>query len=130
MILDTSALLALLLREPESDEFARLIEEAPVTRLSAATYLEAAMFVESRGDPVCRAMLDSFLVEFDVRVEPVTFEQARQAREAFRMFGKGMHPARLNFGDCFSYALAKAFREDLLFKGSDFSQTDLRPATA
>jgi ribonuclease VapC len=128
MILDTSALLAILLREPEAESFARAIEASDVVRLSVAGYLEAAIFVDRHGDEVRRAMLDTFLEEFSIRLEPVTVEQARTARQAFRSFGKGQHPAGLNFGDCFTYALAKAVREPVLYKGNDFSQTDLSSA--
>lgn len=128
MIVDTSALLAILLREPEAEEFARAIERADVVRLSVAGYLEAALFVDRHGDEVRRAQFDTFLAEFSIRLEPVTAEQGRMAREAFRAFGKGRHPAGLNYGDCFAYALAKALREPLLFKGNDFSQTDVEAA--
>ena len=127
MILDTSALLAILLREAEAETFAKAIENAGTVRLSVVSYLEAAIFVDRHGDEVRRAMLDTFLGEFSIHLEPVTVEQARLAREAFRLFGKGRHPAGLNFGDCFTYALAKELREPLLFKGDDFSQTDLVP---
>jgi ribonuclease VapC len=125
MIVDTSALLAILLREQEAASFAAAIESANTSRLSVASYLEAAIFVDRHGDEVRRAMLDTFLEEFAIRLEPITVEQARIARQAFQWFGKGLHPAALNFGDCFTYALAKATREPVLFKGQDFSQTDL-----
>jgi ribonuclease VapC len=128
VILDTSALLAVLLREPEAPAFAHAIETAEVVRMSVAGYLEAAIFVDRRGDEVRRALLDTFIEEFGIVLEPVTIEQIRVARQAFRSFGKGMHPAGLNYGDCFTYALARAVREPVLFKGSDFSQTDLTPA--
>jgi ribonuclease VapC len=116
LILDTSALLAVLMDEPE------------VYRFSAAGYVEAAIFVERRGDPLRRAMLDRFVAEYEIRIEPVTVEQAMFARQAFVLFGKGRHKAGLNFGDCFTYALAKAYREPLLFKGGDFGLTDLDAA--
>ncbi len=128
MILDTSALLAILLREPEAATFAKAIENADTVCISVAGYLEAAIFVDRHGDEVRRAMLDTFLEEFSIRLEPVTVQQIRLARQAFRAFGKGVHPAGLNFGDCFTYALAKALREPVLFKGTDFSRTDLLPA--
>jgi ribonuclease VapC len=128
MILDTSALMAVLLQEPEAPRFAKAIAEADPVRLSVASYLEASIVIDRYGDAVRRAMLDRFLVEFSVQLEPVTVEQARLARLAFRAFGKGVHPAGLNFGDCFTYALATAFNEPLLFKGDDFSKTDLVPA--
>lgn len=125
MIVDTSALLAILLREPEAASFAAAMESASTLRLSVASYLEAAIFVDRNGDQVRRAMLDTFLEEFSIRLEPITVEQARVARQAFQWFGKGLHPAALNFGDCFTYALAKVTREPVLFKGRDFSRTDL-----
>ena len=125
MILDTSALLAILLREQEAAAFAKVIEDADSVCMSVAGYLEAAIFVDRHGDEVRRAMLDTFLEEFSIRLEPVTVQQIRLARQAFRSFGKGLHPAGLNFGDCFTYALAKALREPVLFKGTDFNQTDL-----
>jgi ribonuclease VapC len=128
VILDTSALLAVLLREPEAERFAGAMEGAGVVRLSAASYVEAAIYVDRNGDEVRRAMLDTFLQEFSVRIEAVTAEQAVLARQAFVLFGKGRHKAGLNFGDCFSYALARAYREPLLFKGGDFGYTDLEAA--
>jgi ribonuclease VapC len=129
MILDTSAVLAILLNEPEAGLFAAAIETAGAVRLSAASYIEAAIYVDRNGDEVRRAMLDTFLREFSIRIEPVTAEQALLARQAFVLFGKGRHKAGLNFGDCFSYALARAYREPLLFKGGDFGYTDLESAT-
>jgi len=108
MIIDTSALLAVLLLEPEAERFAAAIESAGVVRISAASYVEAAIYVDRNGDPVRRAMLDTFLGEFSIRTEPVTVEQALLARQAFVLFGKGRHKAGLNFGDCFSYALARS----------------------
>lgn len=125
MILDTSALLSILFLEPEAGPFARAIEEASVVRLSVASYLEASITIDRRTDAVRRAMLDSFLDDFSIQLEPVTVQQALLARQAFQLFGKTRHPAGLNFGDCFTYALAKAMREPLLFKGNDFSLTDL-----
>jgi ribonuclease VapC len=125
VILDTSALLAVLLNEPEARGFAASMETAPVLRLSAASYVEAAIYVDRNGDEVRRAMLDTFLAEFAILIEPVTAEQALLARQAFVLFGKGRHKAALNFGDCFSYALARAYREPLLFKGGDFGHTDI-----
>ncbi len=125
MILDTSALLAIFLREPEAEQFAHSIEQAQVVRMSVASYLEAAMFVDRRGDEIRRAMLDIFLEEFAIQLEPITLKQAGFARQAYFSFGKGRHLASLNFGDCFTYALAKEWREPILFKGDDFSHTDI-----
>lgn len=129
MILDTSALLAILLKEPEAAQFAASIEHsADEVRMSAASYFEASIIIDRYGDAVRRAMLDTFLEQFEIKIEPVTVEQAKVARQAFREFGKGNHPAGLNFGDCFTYALARTRRERLLFKGNDFLRTDLIPA--
>jgi ribonuclease VapC len=96
--------------------------------MSAASYLEASIIIYRSADAVRRAMLDQFLEEFGIEIEPVTVEQVRMARHAFREFGQGNHPASLNFGDCLTYALTRAKREPLLFKGKGFSQTDLTPA--
>lgn len=126
MILDTSALLAILLREPDAERFAVALESADTVRMSVASYVEAAIYVDRNEDRVRRAMLDTFVKDFAIQLEPVTVEQAFLARQAFVLFGKGRHKAGLNFGDCFSYALAKAFSEPLLFKGGDFGHTDLR----
>jgi ribonuclease VapC len=128
MIVDTSALLAILLNEPDAAKIAEAMESADTLRISVASYLEAAIFVDRNGDEVRRALLDTFLEEFSIQLEPVTVEQARVARQAFLWFGKGRHPAGLNFGDCFTYALAKVTREPLLFKGQDFARTDLTSA--
>lgn len=128
MILDTSALLAILFHEAEASSFTYLVERADVVRMSAASYLEAAMVIDHRLDAKRRAMLDSFLEQCEVIIEPVTERQARLARQAFNLFGKGRHMAALNYGDCFSYALAKDLREPLLYKGRDFSSTDIEEA--
>jgi len=125
MILDTSALLAILLRELEAADFARAMEGAKVVRMSVASYLEAAIYVDRNGDEVRRAILDTLLEEFAIQLEPVSVEHARAARQAFQLFGRGRHAAGLNYGDCFTYALAKTVREPLLFKGEDFSKTDI-----
>ena len=98
-------------------------------RLSAANFVKAAIVIDGSRDPIASRRFDELLKEAAIVVEPVTEAQARIAREAFRDFGKGSgHPAELNFGDCFAYALAKASGEPLLFKGDDFSHTDLVPA--
>ena len=125
MIVDTSALLAVLLVEPEAERFAAAIEQAETVRISAASYLETAIYVDRHGDEVRRAMLDTFLEQFHIQIEAVTPVQAKLARQAFVLFGKGRHKAGLNFGDCFSYALAKFHREPLLYKGEDFGHTDI-----
>lgn len=128
MILDTSALLAILLEEAEAEVFVTIVQAAETVRFSAAGYLEAAITIERRADEIRKAMFDDALHLLNIQIEPVTFDQALLARQAFRMFGKGRHPASLNFGDCFTYALAKTMREPVLFKGGNFSQTDLIPA--
>ena len=128
MIVDTSAVLAVLFREPDAARFARAITSAPIRRMSAATLLETTIVLESRSGPAAGYELDAFLQEAEIELEPVTPEQAQAARRAWRRFGKGNHPAGLNFGDCFAYALAEATREPLLFKGGDFELTDVEVA--
>jgi ribonuclease VapC len=131
VIIDSSGLIAILRDEPEAATFAALIEAAENRRLSAASYVETAAVIDRANDPVASRHVDELLDVADIAIEAVTEHQARIARQAFRDFGKGSgHPAQLNFGDCFSYALAKSTGEQLLFKGSDFSHTDLEPAAA
>lgn len=129
MIVDTSALLAILFGEPEADTFTVLISAAPAPRMSAASYIEAALQMDGLGVPALANQLDALIDRLGLVLAPVTLDQARSAREAGRRFGKGRHPAALNFGDCFSYALAKSAGEPLLFKGDDFSRTDIVAAT-
>ncbi len=125
MVLDTSALIAVLLDEPEADPLLTAIDGALFRRLSAASLVEAALVVQTRfGDPGERE-LDLLVDRLGVEIAPVTAEHAALARSAFRRFGKGRHPAGLNYGDCFAYALSMALQEPLLFKGDDFSQTDV-----
>jgi ribonuclease VapC len=129
MIIDTSALLAILRGESPAPAYAEAIERAPTRRISAGSFLETAIVIDASGDPVASRRLDEFLQVAQILIEPVTVEQARIGRDAYRDFGKGSgHPAQLNFGDCFAYALAKVSREPLLFKGLDFSRTDIRAA--
>lgn len=129
MIVDTSALIAISLGEDEAEAFTRAIAYSPARAVSAATYLETGIVIDSRHDPVLSREFDELLAQLDITIEPVTAQQARIAREAYRDFGRGSgHPARLNFGDCFAYALAKETRDVLLFKGQDFSHTDVTPA--
>lgn len=125
MVIDTSALIALLGMEPQAARIAAAIEADATRLISAASVLEAAMVIESRYGPDGGRELDLLVARAGLSVEPVTAEQAEIAREAWRRFGKGRHPANLNFGDCFSYALARATGELLLFKGADFLQTDV-----
>jgi ribonuclease VapC len=131
VIIDTSALLAILFAEPEAEACAKAIEGAVDRRLSAANFLETANVLESRRDPVASRRLDDLLREAAIAIEPVDETQAMIAREAYRDFGKRSgHPARLNFGDCFAYALARRRGEPLLFKGDDFVHTDITSALA
>lgn len=128
MVLDTSALLAILQDEPERRMFGETIERADQRSISAATFVEASMIVESRFGPDGIRALDLLLSKAQIAMMSVDSDQAHLARRAFREFGKGRHPAGLNFGDCFSFALAKASGDTLLFKGEDFQMTDIRRA--
>lgn len=130
MVLDASAIVAVLTTEPGSERLLGRMSEADTLSVSAATVVDAGIVMQARyGDPGA-VELDVFLHRAKVTVCPVTAGQAEIAREGFRRFGKGRHPAALNFGDCFSYALAVELGEPLLFVGSDFSRTDLPdPAT-
>ncbi len=128
MVIDTSAIVAIALDEPEAPEFERRIADASVRLISAATLLEAAMVIETRLGEAGGGELDLWLHKAGVEIVAVDAELADQARRAWRRFGKGRHPAGLNFGDCFSYALAALTQEPLLFKGRDFSKTDVRAA--
>ena len=127
MIVDTSALVAILRDERDADSFKRALLVADVALLSAATFLEVAMVVDGRHDPVASHQLDNLLTHARIGIEPVDEAQARVARQAFRDYGKGSgHPAKLNFGDCFTYALASVTGQPLLYKGDDFGHTDVR----
>ncbi|MCK0208796.1 type II toxin-antitoxin system VapC family toxin [Starkeya koreensis] len=129
MIVDTSALVAILRGEPEAVRFLEAIENEPTGRMSAASFFETAIVVDGSRDPVLSRRLDEFIEAAGFVIEPVTARQAQIARAAYRDFGKGGgHPAGLNFGDCFAYALAKEKSEALLFKGDDFTHTDVEPA--
>lgn len=125
VIVDSSALLAILNREPDADRFERAILEATPCRMSVANVLETSIVVESRGGAEAGHELDAFLEYAQVELSPVTVEHLESARQAWRRFGKGRHPAALNFGDCFAYALAQRSGEPLLFKGNDFARTDV-----
>jgi ribonuclease VapC len=131
LILDTSALIAILRAEPEAAMCAEAIESAGSCRLSAVSYVEVGAVIDSAKDAIASRRVDELLALTGIRIEAVTASQAQIAREAYRDFGKGSgHPARLNFGDCFSYALAKATGEPLLFKGEDFQHADITSALA
>ena len=128
MIVDSSALLAVLMREPDSERYETAIATAAYCRMSAVNVLEASIVVEGRGGAAAGHELDTFLERAEIGLAPVTAEQVHAARIAWRRFGKGNHSARLNLGDCFAYALAKTAEEPLLFKGDDFSRTDVEAA--
>jgi ribonuclease VapC len=129
VIIDTSALIAILRAEDDASEMALAIERAQARRISAASYLETAVVIDASRDPIASRRFDELVDTAELRVEPVTHDQARIARDAYRDFGKGSgHKAGLNFGDCFAYALSKSTGEALLFKGNDFSHTDITPA--
>lgn len=125
MIIDTSAIIAVLFNEDDAHDYAEAISRADSCRISAATLVETAIVVEAQTRNNGGRQLDAFIRRASITIESVTEEQAYMARQAFIDFGKGRHRAGLNYGDCFSYALAKATREPLLFKGKDFAHTDL-----
>ncbi len=127
MIVDTSAVIAVLGEESDAPRFLRVLTMSPEPkRMSAANYLEASIAVDANRNPLLSRRLDELIVQTEIVAQPVTLEQAEIARAAYRDFGRGSgHPARLNFDDCFAYALAKSMREPLLFKGDDFAHTDV-----
>jgi ribonuclease VapC len=130
MIIDTSALIAILRAEPEALTYARAIADAADRRVSAVNFVESAVVIDAGRNPIATRRFDDFIKEANISIEPVTARQAEVAREAYRDFGKGSrHPARLNFGDCFAYALAKVTGEPLLYKGRDFAHTDVASST-
>ncbi len=128
MILDSSALLAILQNEPERRIFNEAIEAAETCVLSVASWIEVSIIVETRFGAEGLQTFDRFIDRAGIELAAVDFEQAKVAREAYHRFGKGRHPAALNFGDCFSYALARVRGAPLLFKGRDFAQTDIASA--
>ena len=126
MIIDSSAVLAILFGEDDAPDYAREIDAAEAPRMSAASWLETAIRVDRSGNPIASNAFDDFVREAELIIEPVTETQVQIARRAWRAYGKGTgHPAKLNFGDCFAYALARGTGEQLLFKGDDFSKTDV-----
>lgn len=130
MIVDSSAVIAILRREPQHEQLAEALAIAEDRTMSAATYVEAGIVADTRG-PIAGRGFDEVLADFAIEVVPLTPEQARIARQAYRDYGRGSgHPANLNFGDCFSYALAAERREPLLYVGDDFGLTDIRSALA
>ncbi len=125
MVIDTSALAAIFFHEPERDAFRNAIVAASSRLISAATVLEAGMVIEGRRGGGAGREFDLFIVRAQIKIVPIDAELADLARSAWRKYGKARHPAGLNFGDCFSYALAKATGEPLLAKGTDFAKTDV-----
>jgi ribonuclease VapC len=128
MVIDTSAILAALFAEPDGDAFLVKIVEAPTRLMSAVSAVEAGIVADRHPNPKKAEALANLIAELGIEIEPVTAEQARLARLAYRRYGNGRHPANLNFGDCFAYALAKVTDLPLLFKGGDFARTDVRQA--
>ena len=128
MIVDTSALLSILLEDPQAARLLEALVDAPAPRMSAANWLELSMVVEEHGGRLASLRLDEFIRTAGIEITPVTVEQAAAARGAWRYFGRHKHSARLDFGDCFAYALAKTAGLPLLFSGEEFSRTDIKPA--
>lgn len=126
MVVDTSAVVAIFRDEPEGELFSDLIREADESHISTASVAEALIVLDNRNRSDNSELLRHMLFELGLVIEVVTLTEAWIAGEAYRRFGKGKHPAQLNYGDCFSYALAKSLDLPLLFKGNDFSQTDIR----
>jgi ribonuclease VapC len=129
VIVDSSVLVAILFNEPEAAAYLQSLYPIPQPRISAASFFEASIVIDSRRRASLSSRLDELAQELRLTIEPVTEEQAHIARAAYRDYGRGSgHPARLNFGDCFAYALARVTGEPLLFKGDDFIHTDITPA--
>ncbi len=129
MIVDPSAIVAILKREPGWQSLAKALDTADACAMSTASYVEVSIVVDRWKDPVMSRELDELIERFAIALEPLTAEQARIARQAYRDYGKNSgHPANLNFGDCFTYALTRTTRETLLYKGDDFVHTELRSA--
>jgi ribonuclease VapC len=128
VIVDSSALLSVILNEADEERYLTAMVDALALRMSAANWVETAIVVDRRGDPVASDRFEDLIAELRIEIVPITVEIAYRARGAHADFGRARHPAALNYGDCFSYAVAKIMREPLLFKGNDFSQTDIEPA--
>ena len=126
MVIDSSALIAILEAEEEAEQFVELIEQDPIRLISAVSVVETTIVIKNRRGQRGVEALNLLLQKADVTIESVTAEHASAACQAYHEYGKGRHPAKLNFGDCFSYAAAKLTEEPLLFKGNDFSRTDLK----
>lgn len=125
MILDSSPLVAILAGEPDAELYIQAISRAPRCRISVGNFIELSIVIESQFPVEVLRQCDALFRRVGIVIEPVTVDHAHLARQAFHDFGKGRHPAGLNFGDCFAYALARHTGEPLLFKGNDFSQTDI-----
>lgn len=125
MVIDTSAIVAIALNEDDAADIERLIADDPIRLISAATVLEATMVIEARLGDAGGREFDLWLVKIGAEIAAVDIQQADAARRAWRRYGKGRHAASLNYGDCFSYALAMTRSEPLLFKGEDFAKTDV-----
>jgi ribonuclease VapC len=130
MVIDTSAMLAILLDEPERAGFIAAIEKEATRAMSVASFVECSLVLDARFGPDAVRDLDLFIARAHVSLVPIDTDQAYAARQAYRRFGKGRHAAALNFGDCFAYALARTMAEPLLFKGADFALTDVEQAIA
>jgi ribonuclease VapC len=128
VIVDTSALLAVIFNEEDEPRFADAMIDAPLLRMSAANWVETAIVVDSRRSPSVQIRFEDLVEALKLQIEPVGLEDAFRCRIAYGNYGRGHHRARLNYGDCFAYALAKRCGEPLLFKGNDFSHTDIEPA--
>jgi ribonuclease VapC len=128
VIVDSSAVLAIVFREPDGRRYLSAVLDAAARRMSVSNWLETTMVVDRRGNALAVNWFEDFIQNAEIELMPVSISQAAIARRAWHMFGRGVHPARLNYGDCFAYALAKETREPLLFKGNDFAQTDVEPA--
>ena len=126
MIVDTSAIVAIMRNEPDAARYVDALLDAPSVRISAGTYVEASILIDAVRDPVLSSRFDDLVQQWGLRVEPFSASQAEIARRAFGAYGRGSgHAARLNLGDCFAYALARESRTPLLYKGDDFAKTDL-----
>jgi ribonuclease VapC len=128
VIVDSSTIIAILRNEPDAAAIADALQQAPILRISAVTFVEAAVVADNDRNPLLSRRFDNLIRDTQMLVEPISARQAEIARQAYRDFGKGHHKAGLNLGDCFAYALAKEMDEPLLFKGNDFSRTDLEAA--
>lgn len=128
MVIDSSALIAILVNEPEAEQFKLAIDQDPVRMISTATVLETAIVARQRSGEAGTSQLNRVLGRLPAQIVPFDLDQLVWARYALETYGRGRHPAKVNFGDCFRYALAKSSGEPLLFKGSDFSLTDLKSA--